>query len=125
VARGIGVYFITARGASPENEEETKRQLSALDFAAYQELMMLPEGVDEWPDISLFKARARALCVQRSGGKRIVLCVGDQPTDHAWIKSRRLIKEVSRIHKANYWFISSPDPEGHTRWCVKLDGTNP
>ena len=123
IQRKISVYFVTARGFSTENQEETMEQLSTLGYGKYEDLIMLPDGIDSWPDISKFKANARQLCMQKSGGRRCVLCVGDQVTDHKYIKSERMLDALDKTNKKLYWFIKSLDD--NIDYCVKLNGTKP
>ena len=123
IQRKILVYFVTARGFSTENQEETMEQLSVLGYGKYEDLIMLPDGIDTWPDISKFKANARQLCMQKSGGRKCVLCVGDQVTDHKHIKSERLLDALDKTNKKLYWFIKSLDE--NIDYCVKLNGTKP
>lgn len=123
IQRKIPVYFITARGYSDENQEETMEQLRILGYGKYEDLIMLPDGIDTWPDISKFKANARQLCINKVEGRKCVLCVGDQVTDHKYVKSERMLDALDKTNKKLYWFIKSLDD--NTDYCVKLNGTKP
>ena len=76
IARGISVFFITAR---PESQRDaTERNLRAAGFTTWARLIMKPQSTN-YASAACFKARER--CALSKEGWHIVLNVGDQPSD--------------------------------------------
>ena len=77
----IPVYIVTARKKSEASHDYAVRQLHSLGYTAFERLYLTPTKYCRDDDPSRFKADARARIEAQHGGK-IVLCVGDQITDH-------------------------------------------
>ena len=74
----VAVFFITGR---PENQRRaTERNLKAVGYDTYQELIM-PENGAKFASAADFKAPRRAAIEQ--AGNTIIANVGDQPSDLA------------------------------------------
>ena len=74
----VAVFFITGR---PENQRRaTERNLKAVGYDTYQELIMAENGA-KFASAADFKASRRAAIEQ--AGNTIIANVGDQPSDLA------------------------------------------
>jgi predicted secreted acid phosphatase len=72
----VAVFFITGR---PEDQREaTERNLHSADYADYEKLYMVPNGV-KYDSATDFKAPIRAEIEQ--AGYTIIANIGDQPSD--------------------------------------------
>lgn len=79
-ARGLGVYYVTARPEFPHNRHQTYADLARVGIADPSMVVMRPRSVTTWPEIGKFKQRSRDMIRGMHGGK-CVLCVGDRWTD--------------------------------------------
>lgn len=76
--RGVAIFFITGRGES--QREGTERNLAAVGYTGYTQLIMEPAGA-RFASAADFKAPQRASIEQQ--GYTIIANLGDQPSDLA------------------------------------------
>ena len=105
--RNIPVYVVTAREKSTASFDFAVRQLHSLGYTSFERLYLTPAQYRHDDDPSRFKADARARIEAQHGGK-IVLCVGDQITDHL-APGRSLDHPVRRDLYCG--FVSPSNPE--------------
>ena len=86
--RGVAVFFITGRRASPSLRDATESNLKAAGFADWDGLVLRPEGDKPCENYANRKETSETVCYKASArkkitedGYRIILNVGDQMSD--------------------------------------------
>jgi acid phosphatase len=85
-AHGVALFFLTGR--SEKGRDLTAKNLTAVGYSGWVELMMRPNGNDQ--PASVFKSNSRQTIADK--GYRIVLNIGDQASDLAGCCAERTFK---------------------------------
>lgn len=85
VRLGVDIFYVTARPEYPENRLATYDDLHAVGLKpSFSNVYMRPTSSNTWEKVGMSKSQA-VDAIARATGKKCMMTVGDQWTDHMYI----------------------------------------
>jgi len=114
---GMDVYFVTARPEYPENRLATYEDLRAVGLEPnHTNVYMRPQTSDTWEKVGMSKSDA-VDDIERVTGKRCLMTVGDQWTDHMYMTNT--FRDELDVATGNDFVIFKNPARGN--WGLKLE----